>query len=237
MSSIENECNVKCGACKCWRTENDFVSKNRKMKSCIICRERSKKYNIENADKRKQYNIKNADKIKDKIKQYYIENKEEILEYQKQHYQENKEKILNQKKEYNNKNKENKSQYDKNYYVENKTENPLHMKFIHMINSSKEKDKKYNRTYNADDFMNEDYLNELWINQNGKCFYDCCKVELSLEFNKDCRNPNQISVQRLKNDIAHIKENCVLSCLFCNQSHKEDADFYKKMVEKQKQKQ
>ena len=177
---IENECNVKCGVCKCWRTEKDFVSKNRKMKSCNKCRERSKKNNIENADK-----------IKEKSKNYRIENADKIKEKREK----------------------------------TKKTNPLHFKFKNMISASKSNDKKHNRTYDEDDFITEDFLNELWINQNGKCFYECCNIELSLEFNKDCRNPNQISVQRVNNNIAHIKENVVLSCYFCNcVKHMENCD-------------
>ena len=104
-----------------------------------------------------------------------------------------------------------------------------------MIHSSKVNDKKVNRTYNEDDYINIDFLNELWVKQNEKCFYQDCECKLTLDFNKDFRNPSQISIQRLNNDIAHIQSNCVLSCLKCNVSKMENEKLYKKMVERAKQ--
>lgn len=228
MSSIENERNIKCGACKCWRTENDFISKNRKLKSCIVCRERGKKNYQEHKEE-----------LIEKQKKYNEEHKQELTEYKKKHYQENKEELLEKQKKYNEEHKQEikqyHKQYQKQYIEEHRQENPLHIKFKFMIQGSKQSDKKYNRTYNEEDFITEDFLNELWVKQNEKCFYENCECKLTLDFNKDFRNPTQISIQRLNNDIAHIKDNCVLSCLKCNHTHKEDADFYKKMVERAKQ--
>jgi len=195
----------KCSRCKCWRTENDFISNQRMVKSCFKCREATKKYNNEN---------------KEKLKQYKEEHKQELTEYHKKYNQEHKQELAENQKKYN---------------EEQKKENPLHIKFKIMIQGSKQSDKKSNRTYNEEDFITEYFLNELWVKQNEKCFYENCECKLTLDFNKDFRNPTQISVQRINNDIAHIQSNCVLSCLKCNVSHKEDADFYKKMIERAKQ--
>ena len=91
-----------------------------------------------------------------------------------------------------------------------------------MITNSKAHDKKKNRTYEADDYINYDFLNELWVKQDKKCYYEDCECELILCFNKDTREDSMITLQRLKNDIAHTKDNCVLSCFRCNViAHKE----------------
>jgi len=198
---MSNLRDTKCGRCGCWRKAEDFISNERIVKCCVKCRDYQKTYADKNRDKKKQYYQENKEVLKKQNKQNYEENKEEILEKQKQTYQ------------------------------ENKIENPLHFKFNIMIKNSKTADKKYNRIYDKEEYINEDFLNELWINQNGKCYYECCNVELSLEFNKDYKNPTQISIQRLNNELSHLKDNCVLSCYKCNVSHKEDADFYKKMIE------
>ena len=35
--------NIKCNSCKCYRFNIDFISKDRVMKSCNVCRTRSNK--------------------------------------------------------------------------------------------------------------------------------------------------------------------------------------------------
>jgi len=202
MSNLRDK---KCSRCNCYRKEEDFISNERIIKSCIKCRNIQKKYADKNREYQKKYNEENRQKINERQKQYDEKHKKEILEYKKK------------------------------YNEEQKQVNPLHIKFINMIKGSKQSDKKSNRTYDEDEYITEDFLNELWVKQNEKCFYECCECKLTLEFNTNFRNPTQISVQRLNNDIAHIKDNCVLSCLKCNVSHKEDADFYKKMIERAKQ--
>ena len=245
----------KCNKCRCWRETNDFIKNEAVMKTCIICRDNGKKsrivnadkikeglkkYYIENADKvkeqQKKYAIENADKIKEKQKHYRIENADKIKEQQKKHYIKNADKIKERKKKYCIDNADKVKEIQKKWridnaniiketYEKNKKEKSLHIKFMNMVKSSKSNDKKKNRIYDAEDFIDYDFLNELWVNQNGKCYYDCCKVELSLDFNKDCRNTNKISIQRLDKDIAHTKQNCVLSCFRCNcVKHMENCD-------------
>ena len=211
----------KCNRCKCWRKQDDFISNERVVKCCVKCREATKKYNKqhyqENKEKKAEKQKQNKQKIAEYQKKYNEEHKQEKAEYQKQHYQENKEKITEKQKQ---------------YKEEQKKENPLHIKFLHMIQGSKTADKKSNRTYNEEDFITEDFLNELWVKQNGLCFYEICECKLTLEFN---RNSNQISIQRLNNELPHIQSNCVLSCFKCNVSNMENEKLYKKMVERTKQ--
>ena len=212
----------KCNKCRCWRETNDFIKNDKVMKTCIICRDNGLKYRVENVDKvkegKKKYVIENADKVKEYQKHYYIENTDKFKEKQKKYYIENTDKV---------------KEYQNHYRIENvdkikekretdKKENPLHIKFMNMIGTSKANDKKKNRTYDADEYITEDYLNELWVKQNKKCFYEDCECELILCFNKDTREDSMLTIQRLKNDIAHVKSNSVLSCFRCNViAHKE----------------
>ncbi len=112
--------------------------------------------------------------------------------------------------------KEEKKEYDKTRYETQKEENPLLVKTREMITSSKSHDKKKNLSFNTEEYITIDFLIDLYKKQEQKCYYKDCKCILTFEFNKYSRTNTQISVQRLKNDLAHIKDNCVLSCFKCN---------------------
>ena len=134
-------------------------------------------------------------------KQYYIKNKESINQKHNQYYADNTKKVI---------------QKQQQTYTDNKLNNPLKIKLKAMLCNSRTADKKLNRTYTEEDYITRDFLLSLYDEQQGKCFYKSCNCEMTLDFNKSCKTPTQISVQRLDNKIAHIKSNCVLSCLFCN---------------------
>jgi len=197
----------KCGRCNAWRTPSQFISNNREVKCCEVCRERSKKY----VDK-------NTDKIMERTKQYYKQNKEQILEKAKQYRTdiENVDKICENQQKYYAKNAEKFKQSQHQRHQENKQNNPLEVKLKTMIRSSKKADKIYNRIYEDKDYVDYDFLLGLWETQTGLCGYDQCKCEMVLTFNLETRNPQQISIQRLDNKIAHIKPNVILSCFECN---------------------
>ena len=61
----------KCGRCGAWRTPSQFISNNRKIKSCEICRKRSKKYEETHKEERKQYYQTNKEKVSEIKKEYY----------------------------------------------------------------------------------------------------------------------------------------------------------------------
>jgi len=105
------------------------------------------------------------------------------------------------------------------YYVDQKISNPLHMKFNQMIHHSVYADTISNRLYDLQDYIDEDFLNYLWNEQSQYCYH--CKCEMTLDFTTTTRVPTQISIQRLNNDLPHIKKNCVLACLSCNFKRKE----------------
>jgi hypothetical protein len=160
------------------------------MKCCSKCREVSKKYRDNHADQ-----------IREREKKYYENNTDQISERMKGYYKNNADKICEQMKK---------------RYVDQKISNPLHIKFIHMIHGSIRSDTKYNRLYDPQEYIDEEFLIYLWNEQDQQCYH--CNGEMTLDFT---RSPSQISIQRLNNDLPHIKTNCVLACLSCNLNRKE----------------
>jgi len=156
----------------------------KQFKTCMYCR-----------TKDKEYKEANKDKIKQRTKEYADNNKDKIKQRKKEYAVNNKEKI-------------------KQYANKIKQEQPLKLKIRNMISHSKEKDKIKNRTYDDIAYVDYDFLNDLWVSQEGKCFY--CKCDMELTFIKNTREPKQITLQRTNNDIAHIKSNVVFSCFWCN---------------------
>ena len=199
---------VKCVRCRTWLPPNEFMSKTRSVKWCITCREKKKEYHKQNAEKRRKqqkvWREVNAEEIREKRKEYREEHVEEIREKRKEYREEHAEEIR---------------EYNKTYCEARKISDPLKFKFKTMILSSIQCDTKYHRPYDQIDYIDEPYLNYLWSNQDQRCYH--CGCEMTLDFNATTRNPNQISIQRLNNDLPHIKTNCVLACFACNVNHKE----------------
>jgi hypothetical protein len=173
---------------------------------CSKCRTLSNNYRKDHLDKcksqQRDYYKRNAEYIKDRQKKYSKDNTEYINDKRKKYREEHTEQITA-------------------YYEDKKRTNPLTTKFKNMIHRSMRNDKKYNRIYDDADYIDEAYLNKLWINQVQLCFYQDCNCIMTLDFTTTTHIPTQISVQRLNNDLPHIKSNCVLSCLSCNLKRKE----------------
>jgi hypothetical protein len=85
----------------------------------------------------------------------------------------------------------------------------IHITITNWIYHSKQNDKKYDR-YDEINFIDYDFCKEL-IQESGKfCYY--CDIELQyIEYNSTLA-----TIERLDNDIGHIKENCVIACRTCN---------------------
>jgi len=177
---------TKCSGCNTLRKKTDFIYKEKVNKTCSKCYDNRLKNKEKNKEKNKQYYTQNTEKIKEQVQKYAIQNKDKIKE-----------------------------QHQKNC-ERRKKENPLHIKIQAMLYSSKSTDKKLNRIYEKADYIDYDFLLGLWETQTGLCGYETCKCEMVLTFNLETRNPQQISIQRLDNNIAHIKSNVILSCFECN---------------------
>ena len=181
----------KCSSCKQLKPSIEFIHNDKELKTCNSC-----------SEYKATYYQQNKEAMKESMKEYYKQNKEAMKERNKEYHQQNKDAI-------------------KEYYQQQKLENPLHVKFINMISHSKTYDKKNGLLYEDEDYITIEFLNELFCLQQGKCFYQDCEVELTLDFIKETRPPTQITIQRHNNLLAHIQTNCCLSCFKCNHSHKE----------------
>ena len=197
----------KCPKCNGWRFKIQFIKDSRELKTCDICRDRGKKYAENNRDKKletdKQWRMDNPEHNK----QYHIKNRDKLAEKNKQFRIDN-------------------PNYSKEYREEQKSNEPLLTKFNSMISNSKTKDKKYNLTI-TEDYITMDFLNELWIKQNGLCFYQDCECVLDYEtFDKKKRNDNLITIQRHNNNLSHSQSNVCFACWNCNvNKHKERQQF------------
>ena len=126
---------------------------------------------------------------------------------QRMYRKDNKELVNKKLRDWRNNNKEHYSQYIETYKIENKR----HMRLMQMIISHKKKDVKYNR-YDANNFIDVQFIELLIEESKSICCY--CNVKMLLE----CENlsNNLLTVERKDNTIGHIKSNCTLCCLRCN---------------------
>jgi len=88
-----------------------------------------------------------------------------------------------------------------------------------MVKSAKHADQKANRTYDATDgsYIDVDFLKSQLEQQQALCIY--CHEAMIYGIGVDRRSPSGLTVQRIDNNIAHLKTNCVLACFQCNVRH------------------
>ena len=85
-----------------------------------------------------------------------------------------------------------------------------------MIQSSKQKDKKYDR-YDIVNFVDYAFTENL-LDDYSHCCYPDCNKELQIVHYQD----DLATIERLDNSIGHIKFNCVICCFKCNSMRKSD---------------
>lgn len=117
-------------------------------------------------------------------------------------------------KKYNLLTKDKRKECKKKYYENNKEKTSKNFKeykknnYINfLVRTSKTKDILKHR--NND--LNVEFIEFLKNKQNNNCFY--CNTNMTL-----VNELSSLSIDRLKNNIGHIKGNIVLSCRFCNYS-------------------
>ena len=234
----------KCPSCKTLRFPTQFIYKNKEHKTCDNCAEQRKKsyekYKEKSQQSSKNWKKNNQDKVKEHRHKYYKNNTEKCIDVSKEYYKNNTEKCLEDSKEYYKNNTEKCIEYSKEWYInntekcieyskesydKNKQNEPLKVKFQYMIYNSKNKDTFKNRPFTIEEYIDMDFLTELFMSNNN-CFY--CNCILSLDFDRN--NYNRISIQRHDNSIAHIKSNCCFSCISCNCiKHREHIDNYEQL--------
>ena len=101
-----------------------------------------------------------------------------------------------------------------------KCSDPIKVNIEQWIFNSRQND-KMNNIYDADRFIDKCFLKGL-IEDNKQCYYGDCKVNLQYtEYRNDLA-----TIERLDNSIGHIKSNCVLCCLKCNNLKKSNNLIY-----------
>ena len=96
-------------------------------------------------------------------------------------------------------------------------ENEFLLKLRSRIQGHRYADEKAGRFYEEEDYVTEDDVRAL-IKASLKCF--CCGIYLQLDSDGD----DQLSLDRINNDLPHTKDNVRLSCLDCNRSRSNKAE-------------
>ena len=86
---------------------------------------------------------------------------------------------------------------------------PIDITIKSMIRGSKKEDKKHNR-YDELNFIDYPFIQNLISVSNDKCYYCSCELQYTYYTN------NLATIERLDNELGHIKSNCVIACKFCN---------------------
>ena len=92
-----------------------------------------------------------------------------------------------------------------------KCNNPVDITIKYMIKNSKKHDIKKNR-YNESEFVDYQYLFNLIDIFNDQCFYCDCHLQYTNFTN------NLATIERINNELGHIKSNVLISCYKCNVS-------------------
>ena len=101
-----------------------------------------------------------------------------------------------------------------------KCRDPIKVNIEQWIFCRRQYDKKRN-IYDADRFIDKCFLKGL-IEDYKQCYYGDCEVNLQYtEYRNDLA-----TIERLDNSIGHIKSNCVLCCLKCNNLKKSNNLIY-----------
>ena len=91
---------------------------------------------------------------------------------------------------------------------------PLKITIKNMLSDAKKSDKKYNR-YDVVNFVDYCFVENL-LEDYTHCYYEDCKKELQIIE----RNDSLATIERINNNLGHIKSNCVICCLHCNNGRK-----------------
>jgi len=91
---------------------------------------------------------------------------------------------------------------------------PVNITIYNMLKCSKSHDKKYKR-YDPVNYIDYCFVENL-LDDYPRCYYEDCKCELQLIKYED----NLATIERLDNDVGHIKSNCVICCMKCNKMKK-----------------
>lgn len=196
------ENNIKiCTNChsKCLLNEYDNNRLGTPFKTCNRCRNNKKLWKQNNKEKVKIY--KHKEYISHKINyQNYKKNHREMCRLQRtKSYHKNKGKEINIQKR--------KIRYQK--YIKSTLDIIIKNKIRKYMNN----DRKYNRYIDPMTYITVDWVKNALIKCNNQC--ELCHKPLKLT-GYSFKDPNQFSVDRMFNAMAHLKMNCWILCWNCN---------------------
>ena len=85
--------------------------------------------------------------------------------------------------------------------------------FRFKVNNYKLQDKNKNRSFDDKDYITEGWIGDQFM-KNPQCCLCSKSFELSINENNDVIS--DLTVDRINNNLPHIKNNCRLACLHCN---------------------
>ena len=88
-----------------------------------------------------------------------------------------------------------------------------------MIINYKEQDKKACRELDDKKYITYEWVINKIKKQNSLCYH--CGNMIDIDIHNKLNNDDKLTIDRKINDISHYKTNCILSCLSCNLSKKE----------------
>ena len=86
------------------------------------------------------------------------------------------------------------------------------------IQNYKKQDEKAKRGFKDEDYIDENFIFVQQKKTNNKCSY--CLKDLQIYINNDNNVISDLTIDRVDNKLAHIKNNCKICCHLCNVSKK-----------------
>jgi hypothetical protein len=206
---MEDSKKINCNKCRCCYYLSDFVTEGRRFKTCIKCRNFYKESRIKNycIHERERYRCKECygagickhNNVKSFCKQC---DDSQICKHERIKYQckpcGGSQICVHQRRR----------------YICKECSDPIEISIQNWIKTCRFVDKKSN-TYDPDHFIDRDFLEGL-IEDYKFCYYEDCKVSFEyIEY-----SDNLVTIERINNNIGHIKSNCVLCCFKCNRKKK-----------------
>ena len=208
--NVENPENVKCLKCRCYRSEASFYNeKGRRLKTCQTCRDRDRVIR----ERRKCEHDKQKYQCIDCKGSSFCEHDRRrnickdcggtsICEHDRE---------KNRCKDCGGASI---CEHNKIRIRCKICSDPLKITIKNMLSDAKKSDKKYNR-YDVVNFVDYCFVENL-LEDYTHCYYEDCKKELQIIE----RNDSLATIERINNNLGHIKSNCVICCLHCNNGRK-----------------
>jgi len=84
-----------------------------------------------------------------------------------------------------------------------------------MISNAKREDKAKNRPIVLDEYITIEYIDNMYIAQEGLCDYCKCILKFGPGINRSTC-PDGLTLDRMDNNLPHAAANCTLACVQCN---------------------